>query len=232
MAPSRARRPEIIATTPVTAANASPTVITAVPTTVPAFDDTKFGVSGPAASPPRVIHSEIRPEGAGWWLRVEKGLLSQAMAVISAGELAQQFKPLAAQLKEVTGPLAGGGAPGTSSVLRLAVHTADVSELVAYLLRNFHEGALDSARRNLQIMHDLSEAMVAATRAALADCDARIPARHGHCLASVQLDDAEREWLRFRPFACNEVPEALSCDLEGGHPGSHAANAQIGNDVE
>jgi len=159
-------------------------------------------------------------------------LLWPFMTEFSPGELALQFELLAVQLKELTGSLAGTSESGGSPVLRLAVLTADVSGLVAYLLHNADQGALDGARYNLQVLHSLSEEMVTAVRAALADCDARIPARHGHCLARVQLDSAEREWLEFRPAAANEVPASLSCDLESGHPGSHGANAQMGDGVE
>lgn len=98
------------------------------------------------------------------------------MTTTSLGELGQQFQPLAAKLKELTKPLSGDGPPVPSSpALRLAALTADASQIVAYLLRNLDEGALDIARNNLQILHDVAETMVTQIRAALTDCDARIP---------------------------------------------------------
>jgi hypothetical protein len=47
----------------------------------------------------------------------------------------------------------------------------------------------------------------------------------------VQLDDAERQWLAFRPYGANEVPAELSCELEAGHPYPHAACGQVGNGI-
>jgi hypothetical protein len=151
------------------------------------------------------------------------------MTVTSPGELGRQFEPLAEKLHALTKPLSRDALP---AALRLAVLTGETAQLVGYVLRNTGEGRVDSARHNLQILHDLAEKLTVTTRAALADCAVRIPVLHGRCLAKVQLDDAEREWLEFRPYAANEVPPTLSCDLEADHPGPHASNAQQGDRIE
>jgi hypothetical protein len=148
---------------------------------------------------------------------------------IDLGELARRFGPLADDMQALTEPLPrDSGIPAA----RLAALTGDTAHLVGFLLRNTHEGRPDIARHNLRILHDLAGQLMAATRAAIADCDARVPMLHGHCLAKVQLDDAQREWLMFRPYGGNEVPAVLSCELEADHGGPHAANAQMGNEIE
>jgi hypothetical protein len=146
----------------------------------------------------------------------------------SPRELLRQFGPLADLLQTLTEPLSPDeGSPA----LRLAALTGKTARLVAFVLHNFDEGQMDSARHNLPILLDLAERLVTTTRAAMVECDARTSTLDGRCLAKVQLADAEREWLESRPNAANQVPASLTCDLEAKHSGSHAANAQM-SDVE
>lgn len=114
----------------------------------------------------------------------------------------------------------------------LAALTSEIARLVALLLRNDGEGQIASAQHHLRMSHDPAQRLVATSRAALTHFEAELPALRGRCLAKIHLDGAEREWLPLRPYAGNEVPESLSCELEGGHPEPHAANGQMGNKAE
>jgi hypothetical protein len=151
------------------------------------------------------------------------------MTEASVGEFGRQFKLPAEALHDLTSSM-----PSISAVpaLQMASLTGEMAHLVGYLLRNTDEGQIDSARHNLLIVHDVVERLAAATQAAMADCDARLPVLHGRCLAKVQLDEAEREWLMPRPYAGNVVPAVLRCELNAEHPHAHAANGQMGNDIQ
>jgi hypothetical protein len=150
----------------------------------------------------------------------------------SSGDLSRQLEPLAEKVQALTGPAPTTFDTGTPALLRLAPLAGETLHLAAYLLGNADHGRTDSARYNLQILHDVAERLVATTREALGDYDGDVPRLHGRCLASVQLDDAERQWLAFRPYRANEVPAELTCELEAGHPDPHAACGQLGNGVE
>src|SRR4051812_17879123 len=121
------------------------------------------------------------------------------MTRTSPGALARQFKPLAEQLSKTTKPISDEGA--SSPTLRLAVLAGEVASVAAFVLYNDEEGQAESARHNLLIMRNLGEQLTATARAALAQFSGRLPRLHGHCLANVQIGEAEREWLELRPYA-------------------------------
>jgi hypothetical protein len=152
------------------------------------------------------------------------------MTQTSPAELARQFAPPARQLEELTETVD----PSNSAppMLKLAFLTGRTAGLVASLLHNADETEVAYQQHALQILHDVAEQLVAATGSALSDTGIRVPVLHGHCLAKVHLDDAERAWLCFRPYAGNDVPETLPCELEGDHGGPHAACGQMGGEVQ
>ncbi len=149
-------------------------------------------------------------------------------------DLYRLLEPLAGQLGELVEGWTGGLGyhDRLPSNLRLAVLASDVLQTVLHIQRNLVERDSVFLGRNLQNLPGLAEQLTAATRAAHVEFHLPLPARHGHCLATVHLDDTEREWLALRPFAANEVPAELTCALEAGHADPHAANAQMGDGVE